>query len=60
VGRLLTPREVADLLRVSLDHLKGWRCSGTGPRFVRLGHRTVRYDEASVEQWLRERQAVRS
>lgn len=50
----LTPDEVGALLKVPTTTLAGWRQRGTGPKFIRLGHRTVRYPLADVQQWLRE------
>jgi predicted DNA-binding transcriptional regulator AlpA len=29
-----------------------WRGTGDGPRFVRLGHRTIRYRLADVEAFI--------
>lgn len=49
---LLTPDEVAALLKVTPKTLEGWREKGTGPAFVRLGHRTVRYSTTALKDWL--------
>jgi excisionase family DNA binding protein len=51
-SRLLKPAEVAERLRVSLKTLEGWRRRGTGPVFVRLGGRDVRYPEGELERWI--------
>lgn len=48
---LLTPKEAAAFLRVSEKTLEGWRSKGTGPKFRRLGHRTVRYLQADLIDW---------
>jgi hypothetical protein len=42
VAVYLTPREVAERLRVQPDTLKAWRSQGRGPRFVKVGG-CVRY-----------------
>lgn len=49
---LLTPQEVAALLGVSLDTVSQWRFRRTGPPFIRVGNRFVRYVRADVDAWL--------
>lgn len=49
---LLTPKEAAVFLRVAEKTLEGWRSKGTGPKFLRLGRRTVRYLQADLIDWL--------
>lgn len=51
---LLTPEEVADMLRVSLRALQQWRGRRQGPPWVRLGHTTVRYPRQELLAWLKE------
>jgi predicted DNA-binding transcriptional regulator AlpA len=48
--RLLTPRETADRLRVSLSWLAKARMQGDGPPFVKFG-RSIRYAEGNLVQW---------
>jgi excisionase family DNA binding protein len=50
--QLLTSQEAADLLRISLRKLWGLTADGKIP-VVRIGG-SVRYREASLEQWLRD------
>ena len=52
---LLTPKEVAATLRVSERRLGRWRIEGGGPVFVRLGHRSVAYSEASLLEFVNSR-----
>ena len=54
VVRLLAPPTVAEMLGVSEDTLRGWRCAPkpTGPRFCRLSKITVRYKERDVLDWI--------
>ena len=47
----LTEREVAALLKVSQRTLQGWRGTGLGPPFVKIGGRLVRYIEEEVQEW---------
>jgi hypothetical protein len=48
--RLLTTKEVADLLRVSTSWLAKARMRGDGPPFVVVGRRSIRYTEAAPLQ----------
>ena len=55
IQRLLTPREVAELLRVAETTLATWRCTGRYElAFVKIG-RCVRYREADVVTFLEQR-----
>lgn len=54
-GELLTTIEAATYLRVSARTLEGMRCSGSGPRYVKLGpgkRARVLYRRRDLEQWL--------
>lgn len=48
---LMTLVEVADLFRIPVATLYGWRHRGEGPRGYRIG-RHVRYRRSVVESWL--------
>jgi hypothetical protein len=48
MATLLTSREVAALLSVSVRSLERWRVAGIGPRFVRLNH-AIRYRQADLD-----------
>jgi len=50
---LLTTREAAKFLKVSLNTLAKWRLEGFGPAFYHVGRR-VRYAESDLEDFLRE------
>lgn len=49
--KLLSEKELADLLPVGLKCLRNWRLTGKGPVFIKLGRR-VAYDEQTVKDWL--------
>ena len=51
---LLTARDAADRLRLSLSWLAKARMRGDGPPFVKLG-RSVRYGESALAKWSRSR-----
>jgi excisionase family DNA binding protein len=53
--KLLTPKEAAQLLKVSLSWLAKARMRGDGPPFIKIG-RAVRYSEAALLQWMRAQQ----
>lgn len=53
--RYLTPREVAEMLRVSVKTIAFWRQNGGGPPYVELSRKHVRYEETAVVSWARER-----
>jgi hypothetical protein len=53
--RLLTPKEAAQFLRVSVSWLAKARMRGDGPPYVQLG-RSVRYNETAMITYMRSRQ----
>jgi predicted DNA-binding transcriptional regulator AlpA len=52
--RLLTERELADWLKVSIPTLRRWRMEGIGPEFIKCGPSLVCYQLAAVQRWLAE------
>lgn len=52
---LLTPKEAAERLKVSLSWLAKARMRGDGPPFIKIG-RAIRYSEAALQQWLKSHQ----
>jgi len=50
--RLLTPKDAADLLRLSTSWLAKARMSGDGPPYIKLG-RSIRYRESILVQWMK-------
>ena len=55
--RLLTPKEAAEFLRVSVSWLAKARMRGDGPAFIKIG-RGVRYRESALLQWLKSQQRL--
>lgn len=49
---LLTPREVAEWVGITPAGLSNLRYRGTGPKFRKFGHRTVRYSANDVQAWI--------
>lgn len=50
---LLTPPEVANLVRRPVATVRYWRATGTGPKCARVGGRVL-YRLADVERWVAE------
>lgn len=51
---MLTDLEVAGALKMSRQTLANWRSEGRGPRFIKVGGRSVRYRRGDVEAWIEE------
>lgn len=49
---VLTRKQAAAFLQMSEDALAQHAHRGTGPRFSKISHRTVRYRRADLEAWL--------
>ena len=50
--KLLTQREASKVLNVAERTLEGWRQRGTGPAFVRLSARAIRYMDEALRAWV--------
>jgi excisionase family DNA binding protein len=57
LDHLLTPKEAAHFLRVSLSWLAKARMRGDGPPFIKVG-RSIRYSEAALMQWMKSQQRL--
>jgi hypothetical protein len=55
ITTLMTPKETAAFLKVSLSWLAKARMRGDGPPYIRVG-RSIRYGEAALIQWMKSRQ----
>ena len=55
---LLTPKEAAKLLKVSVSWLAKARMRGDGPPYIKVGGRAIRYTEAALIQWMKSRQRL--
>ena len=45
-------QQAADLLSLKAATLHQWRWSGKGPKFTRLGSRTIRYTYQDLQDWI--------
>lgn len=50
--QLLTPIEVGEVLAMTSGALAQLRYLGTGPRYVKLSGRSVRYREQDITDWI--------
>jgi predicted DNA-binding transcriptional regulator AlpA len=51
---LLEEGAVADWLGISQSTLAEWRRKGTGPPFIQMASKLVKYDPEDVRRWLDE------
>lgn len=49
---LLDENEAATSLNLAVQTLRNWRWRGEGPRYVKLGKRTVRYRRGDLEAFI--------
>ncbi len=54
-GRLLTPAQAAEFLRVTVHTLAEWRSERRGPPYVKLEGRLVRYRHRDIESYIAQR-----
>lgn len=48
--RLVDTVQAAEILCVTPQTLRHWRCLGCGPAYVRLGRRTIRYQVSELSR----------
>lgn len=51
-NELLTPRQLADAIKVTPRTLASWRNANIGPPFVRMNGHGIRYATKDVSAWL--------
>jgi len=50
--RLLREREAARYLNYAMKTLQSWRNQGVGPKYLKVGSRTVRYRLDDLKAWV--------
>jgi len=50
--KVLTEKQVAEMLGVTDRTLQSWRFKGVGPRFIRISRRCVRYEQSAIEEFI--------
>ncbi|GAB6191294.1 helix-turn-helix transcriptional regulator [Desulfocastanea catecholica] len=56
--QLYTPDELAAKLKVTENALGIWRHNGTGPKYIRISRRAIRYADGAVQEWLKEQEVA--
>lgn len=51
-SQLLSTAQVSSLLNLRAATLKKWRVLGTGPKYIRVGRRAIRYRLADVKRFI--------
>jgi len=49
----LTPKQTAEILKISSGTLANWRAGRTGPNYIKFGNRCL-YKRSEIERFLRE------
>lgn len=50
--RLMTESELSKMLNVKPSTIRQWRARGSGPPYIRINSRLIRYDRQEVGNWL--------
>lgn len=50
--QLISSAQLAEYLGTTTANLAQWRYKGTGPKFIKIGYRAVRYRWADIETWI--------
>lgn len=57
--QLLNERETSAKLSISIAMLRKWRRSETGPAFVKIGKRSIRYREDILDKFIQDGEVKR-
>ena len=49
---LITTKQAACRLGVSVKQIEKWRYEGGGPKYIKLGKRSVRYEQEEIENYI--------
>ena len=52
---LWTEKETSKYIGFDARTLQSWRMKGTGPRYVQISPRCIRYRPEDIDQWIKER-----
>ena len=52
MSEILTTDQAAAHLALGRSTLEKWRCTGTGPKFIKLGLRRVGYHKTDLDEWI--------
>ncbi len=54
INKLMTTKQVSEYLGIAISTLLLYRAMGTGPRYIKILKRLVRYEKEDVDAWLAE------
>jgi predicted DNA-binding transcriptional regulator AlpA len=57
---ILTRKEAADYLKISVSLLESLATRGMGPKFFKFGSRSCRYATEDLNQWIQSRRTHKS
>lgn len=49
---MASPKQAAEYMGITTGALSQMRYRGTGPKFIKLGNRTVRYRWEDIDAWI--------
>jgi excisionase family DNA binding protein len=52
MSEVFTTDQAAARLALGRSTLEKWRCTGNGPKFIKLGLRRVGYRKADLDEWV--------
>jgi predicted DNA-binding transcriptional regulator AlpA len=52
MSEILTTDQAAARLALGRSTLEKWRCTGNGPKFIKLGLRRVGYHTVDLDEWI--------
>ncbi len=52
---LLTQEQTCEFLGVTKSTLASWRCSGKGPKYIKISRRSIKYPVDELHEFLRKR-----
>jgi hypothetical protein len=58
IGKHYSPKQLANLLGVTIPMLTYLRLTGRGPKFIKFGLRNVIYSAVEVDKYLQERERL--
>ena len=52
LDEILTEDQAAQFTKFSAKALSKWRCVGSGPKFIKISSRAIRYRKSDLTDWL--------
>jgi predicted DNA-binding transcriptional regulator AlpA len=52
--KLMTTKQVSEYIGIAVSTLLLYRAMGTGPKYIKILQRLVRYEKRDVDTWLSE------